>query len=297
MDALYLITIGILLIVIAILAVKFVAFQKEVDKLIDSFGEIIGNETNSQIRVSSDNKYIRNIAVKLNSELIKLREEEIKYSRGNSELNTAIVNVSHDLRTPLTAIGGYMELLENEDMSSDARKYLSIVGERIEALKSLTEELFRYSVVTEDEFNPEEVCLNSELENSIAAFYGALVEKNIEPEINITEERVLRNLDRKSVQRIFSNIIGNAIKYSEGDLYVSLMPDGEIIFKNRASGISATDVGKLFNRFYTVESAHNSTGLGLSIAKLLTEKNGGSIEAELKSGELIIRLKFHLKIT
>lgn len=294
MEKLLLVIIGVLVLVIIVLVYKVLLLRRAIDEIVKDFGEIIEKETNVQIRVSTNDPHVRKAAVKLNEELKKLREAGIIYSRGNNELKTAIVNVSHDLRTPLTAINGYLDLLEGESKSEDAEKYLAIIRERVEALKSLTEELFKYSVMssTKDEFNPEEVCLNAELENSLAALYGALVDKGIAPEVDISEERIVRVLDKKSVQRIFSNILSNAIKYSEGDLKIALDKSGEITFSNKAPGLTPTDVGKLFNRFYTVESAHHSTGLGLSIAKLLTEKNGGTINAELVGDELVIKIKF-----
>ncbi len=294
MEKLLLVVIGVLVVVIIALVYKVLSLRRAIDEIVNDFGDIIEKETNVQIRVSTNDPHVRRAAIKLNEELKKLREAGIIYSRGNNELKTAVVNISHDLRTPLTAINGYLDLLESEDKSEEASKYLSIIRERVETLKSLTEELFKYSVMssTKDDFNVEEVNLNSELESSLASFYGALVEKGITPEVEITENKVIRSLDKKSVQRIFANIISNAIKYSEGDLKVTLTNEGTITFSNKASGLTPTEVGKLFNRFYTVESAHHSTGLGLSIAKLLTEKNGGTIEALLVDGSLIIKVAF-----
>lgn len=292
-NALILIVVILVIIIIA-LVIKIGAIYRAMDSLIDEYKNVIETETNNQIRVNTSDRHIRRTAIRLNEELKDLREAGIKYNRGNNELKTAIVNISHDLRTPLTAISGYLDLLEAEEKSPDVDKYISIIGERVEALKSLTEELFKYSVVTTtvDDFAPESLTLNAELEQALAGLYGAFVDRGITPEISIPEAKVVRTLDYKSVQRIFSNILSNALKYSEGDLSVCLADDGEITFANKASEISATDVGKLFNRFFTVESAHHSTGLGLSIAKLLTEKNGGTISADLIDSKLIIKLNF-----
>lgn len=294
MESLLITIIVILVIVIICLALKIRLIYKATDDLLRDFKEIVRDETNVTLRTSTSDKHIRNLAVKLNEELVELRKVSVKYSRGNNELKSAIVNISHDLRTPLTAIGGYLDLLEQEEKSADVAKYISIIGERVDALKQLTEELFKYSIVTStiDEFSPSKLSLNSELETAFASLYAAFVEKGITPEVVIPDEKVVRELDKKSIQRIFSNILGNALKYSDGDLYVELKTTGEIIFKNKASNMTAVDVGKLFDRFFTVESARHSTGLGLSIAKLLTEKNGGSINAIYDDGYLVITLSF-----
>ena len=91
---------------------------------------------------------------------------------------------------------------------------------------------------------------------------------------------------------MFDNILSNAAKYSDGDLTVTLSPDGSVTFSNHASALSRVEAARLFDRFYTVEAARDSTGLGLSIARLLTEKMGGSIDAAYSGGRLTIRVAF-----
>ena len=211
-----------------------------------------------------------------------------------SELTAAVTNISHDLRTPLTAICGYLDLLEQETLSDKSGRYLAVIRERTDAMRSLTEELFRYSVIadTADELSMEAVCLNAVFEQSLAGFYSTLSARGITPEIRMPEKSVVRQLDTVALRRIFDNILSNAVKYSDGDLAVSLLPDGAVMVSNRAQKLSRVQAERLFDRFYTVETAQNSTGLGLSIAKLLTEKMGGTIMAEYKDGRLCIRTAF-----
>ena len=117
------------------------------------------------------------------------------------------------------------------------------------------------------------------LEESLAEFYGAIVRRGISPNIEITKERVERKLDKSALKRIFANIIDNAVKYSCGDFFVKLTEDGTVSFSNTAERLDPVTVGKLFDRYYTVETAENSTGLGLSIARLLAEQMGATITA------------------
>ena len=294
LEPFLIVVIIILTAVIVIMAVKIFNMQRSMDSITEELKQKISIDTNSLITLNTGDKHIRKLASELNKELQRLRKEEIKYIRGNDELQKAIVNISHDLRTPLTAISGYLDLLEQEEKSNEAEQYLEVIRDRIEVLKSLTEELFRYSVVTSttDGICLEDVVINSEIESAIAGMYGAFVERGITPEIVIPEEKVIRKLDRRSFQRICANILSNALKYSDGDLTVELKTNGEILFANKTDRLDATDVGKLFDRFFTVENAHYSTGLGLSIAKLLAERNSGTIGAELKDGRLIIRVCF-----
>lgn len=244
--------------------------------------------------ISIGDSSVQLLASRINRQLRALRKERLKLQTGNDELTTAVTNISHDLRTPLTAICGYLDLLEQEPQSEKSGRYLAVIRERTDAMRSLTEELFRYSVITAtiDELCMEEVFLNDILEQSLAGFYGALSAHDITPEIRIPEAAVVRKLNAAALRRIFDNIISNAVKYSDGDLTIRLRPDGSVTFSNRASSLSRVQAERLFDRFYTVETARNSTGLGLSIAKLLTEKMDGTITAEYESGHLQICIAF-----
>ena len=101
-----------------------------------------------------------------------------------------------------------------------------------------------------------------------------------------------RNLDPAALRRIFDNLLNNALKYSDGDLRVSLTEAGEAVFSNAAGKLDCVQTQRLFDRFYTVETASGSTGLGLSIAHMLVEKMGGEIGAEYVSGRLRIFVRF-----
>ena len=209
------------------------------------------------------------------------------------ELKEAVTNISHDLRTPLTAINGYLDLLEREEKSENVHRYLSQIKNRTEVLKNLTEEMFRYSVVTSSQdLKLEHIDVVRVLEESMLSFYAVMQEKGIRPEIKLPEEPVFRELDSGATGRIFSNIISNALKYSDGDLSVVMDKNGCITFSNTAHNLNAVTVGRLFDRFYTVEASRNSTGLGLSIAKLLIERLGGGIEAIYESKKLSIKVFF-----
>ncbi len=147
-------------------------------------------------------------------------------------------------------------------------------------------------MLSEKDFTLEEVNLCRILEDSLLSFYGALKQKNITPDIRIPEQHIIRLLDPAAVSRIFSNIISNAIKYSAGDFSVVMDETGSIAFSNTAENLTLVTAGKLFDRFYTVEASRNSTGLGLSIARHLTEEMGGSIRADYQGRTLSITVSF-----
>lgn len=277
-----------------VLLVRIILMKKAAREIREKLPEKMNADTNTLIDISSRDKDMRALAADLNKQLTALRENQLRYTRGDLELKTAITGISHDLRTPLTAICGYLDLLEREELSEKSRKYLATVRERTAAMTALTEELFKYSVIISEseDYQTEEVVLNSVLEDSIMGFYAALCEKGIEPTVHITEKQIVRKLNRADLSRIFGNIMSNALKYSDGDLRISLDEDGVICFENTASALDGIDVQRLFDRFYTVETARTGTGLGLSIARTLAEKMGGTISADYSDNVLCIRVCF-----
>ena len=293
MEHLLLVIIGILFLIIFVLLAKIYFLRKSAQEIAEAFRDRLAADTNTLIDISSRDPYMCRLAASINVQLRQLRSQRHKYLNGDRELKEAVTNISHDLRTPLTAICGYMDLLEKEEKSEAVTRYLSLIANRTEAMKQLTEEFFRYSVIlSAAEMQLEAVSINGALEESIAAFYGALTLRGIVPEIRITETPVLRRLNRGSLSRVFGNILNNALKYSDGDLEIQLRQDGEIIFSNTASKLDDVRVGRLFDRFFTVEAARNSNGLGLAISKTLVEQMGGVITARFQDSRLSIHIQF-----
>lgn len=286
--------IGVMATIIVVLFVKIYTLQKSAKEIKNAFADRLMTETNTLIDISSNDKYMRELAASINIQLRKLREERHFFIEGNAELKNAVTNISHDLRTPLTAICGYLDLLEQEEKSTTIERYIEIIRNRADLLTELIEELFRYSVIISGErlVVREPIAINGILEESIAAFYTALNKRGIVPNIKITQAKIVRSLDRSSLIRVFSNLLNNAIKYSDGDLDITLTDSGEVIFANTASRLNEVQVGKLFDRFYTVEAARKSTGLGLAIARTLIEQMNGTISAKYENGRLSICIFF-----
>lgn len=308
--------------VIMALGAKILLMRKAADEMRKGLSYRLNTDTNTLIDIASRDKAMRALAESLNEELRVLRRQRQTYYRGNMALKEAVVNISHDIRTPLTAIRGYLELLDSEEKSENTKRYLSVVSERVEVLSRLTEELFQYTVTAPMEAehetgngawmrqDGEEAELISEgrryetaeedigklLEESILASYAILVQRGIKPDVQMPKEQIKCRINAKKVRRIFENILSNAIKYSDGDLHISLNEQGEVIFANHAASLDAVQTGQLFDRFYTVENAKTSTGLGLAIAKQLTEQMGGSITAWYEDGMLYLKLSFPISI-
>ena len=276
-----------------ILAGKVYTLRKSARQLREGMARQLESETNTLLSVSSGDREMRALADALNGQLAQLRAERQRYQHGDLELKEAITNISHDLRTPLTAIVGYLALLEGEEKSDTVERYLSQISNRTQVLHQLSEELFAYALLTAPQpLHPQQVDLRGLVEEALLSYCGAMEQRGMEPTIQLPEGRVERNLDPTAAGRVLSNIISNALKYSAGDFAVTMTPNGVITFANSAPDLNPVLVQRLFDRFFTVETARHSTGLGLSIAKLLTQQMEGTLEAKYQEGQLVITLSF-----
>ena len=293
MNLLPWILVALLGVLLLILAGKVYTLRKSARQLREGMAQQLERETNTLLSVSSGDREMRALADALNGQLAQLRAERQRYQHGDLELKEAITNISHDLRTPLTAIVGYLALLEGEEKSETVERYLSQISNRTQVLHQLSEELFAYALLTAPQpLHPQRVDLRGLVEEALLSYCGAMEQRGMEPTIQLPEGRVERTLDPTAAGRVLSNIISNALKYSAGDFAVTMTPDGVITFANSAPDLNPVLVQRLFDRFFTVETARHSTGLGLSIAKLLTQQMEGTLEAKYQEGQLVITLSF-----
>ncbi len=294
---------AVLICICAALAVTVTVLIIKVLLLERAFGEIDGqvkdhlDGTNSSaFALSTSDRNARKLANGLNGALQELHEERVFLKDGDRRMKANVTAISHDIRTPLTAINSYVELLENETDETKRKEYLERIKERTSELKDLTGELFKYSVSSEMQYDSqlstEELDLQSIIENSLISFYKEFTSKGISPETDLPVEKVMVNANRKTLMRIFDNVFSNAAKYASS-LSVKLTEDGVVTVSNDAPELTAVQVSRLFDKYYTVRDGSNSTGLGLSIAKDLISKNGGSISADLNEGMLTITLRFN----
>lgn len=297
-------------IVIILLNIKILLMQKAANEIREGIFYRLNTDTNTLIDIASRDKAMCALAESLNEELRMLRRQRQTYYQGNLALKEAVTNISHDIRTPLTAISGYIELMEKEEMSENIERYLSIIAERTRALSRLTEELFQYTIAMPNAENDDvgnghgpgrtvmkETAaedLGKLLEESVLASYGALIQKGIEPDIQLPDKKVKCRVNSRITQRIFENILQNTLKYSDGDLQIILNEQGEVLFINHAAALDAVQTGKLFDRYFTVENAKTATGLGLAIVRQLMEQMGGRINAWYEDGKLCLKLRFPL---
>lgn len=236
----------------------------------------------------------------ISAELNLLREYYLKdrnrYMDMDQNFKRMITNVSHDIRTPLTSITGYIQLIEECYKEEDKKRYYSIVYQRLDYLKTLLEELFFYTKITNDaiELKQEPICLYDKLCETLLHFHTQLQERDIDISLNFQDERLLYYGDSICIERIFNNICNNVVRHGYGTLHITQLQRGDEICIQFQNAVLNDDicVEALFDRFYTADNARNNknTGLGLAIVKELTEKMGGHVEAHLKNKNLEICL-------
>ncbi|MBR7008974.1 MAG: HAMP domain-containing histidine kinase [Ruminococcus sp.] len=265
--------------------------RKSCRDIVSKLDTIMNEDTNNLIAVSSGDRQMMMLAGELNKRLREIRKQQLNFLNGDNQLKDAVTNISHDLRTPLTAIMGYLEMMKDMPKSKKLEEYLEIIMGRATAMKQLTDELFSYSVIlSSGSMELESMQINKLLEDCVMGFYGAFAQNGIDVKVDITDKKIMRKVDAQALSRVFSNLMNNALKYSGGDLSITLKEPCEITFSNTAQELTQTQVEKLFDRFYTVESARKSTGLGLSIARTLVDRMGGTIDAALADGVLTITI-------
>lgn len=284
----------IVLSLLILLFIKILIMKNEIKNISDYLPVILKSDTNNLLTLSSNDKELKKLVIVLNKNLKELRNLELEYKNGNQELKQSITNISHDLRTPLTAIRGYLDLMDSANLNKKQIKYLEIIDSKVKDLIELTEQLFDFTKALDiqKEIKKENVCLNDVLEDSIVSFYSLFKEHNITPKVEICEEKVVRLLNETMLKRIFENIISNAIKYSEKDFTVKMNKSGTIEFANRTDKLDSVSLEKIFARYYTVKNTKKSNGIGLSIAKQLVDLSGGKIEASYHKNVLKIKVKF-----
>lgn len=292
------IVVGVMSIVILYLVVYIIFLQLQLRNMNRQLFKRLTEHTRQPIRLELINKGLNRLAVNINKCL--KAEEQLRLDSIHEEkrFKEMISNISHDLRTPLTAIKGYQQLMRKGELSDEQRQKLSIAQKHADELGNLIEHFFEYSylVNAEPELKMERMNLTNLLTECLAESISSFEEKNLM--IHYEEAAPVFVLaDREMMIRIIQNLIRNCHQHSNGDIHVQLFvrQNAVISFRNPIDLASEVDATRLFDRFYTADKARRkSTGLGLSIVKLLVEQMGGSTYALLEEDEIEIRVELPL---
>ena len=274
-------------------------YKRQVRDICRQLSFLMRHDSNMFISRELNQREIRELTDTLN-ELLELRKKEKKhYMDKEALIADTYTNLSHDIRTPLTSLDGYFQLMEDCDDPEKQRRYISIIHERIGCLNEMLEELFTFTKLKNESYNLElNVCsINRILKETVFSYYDDWIRQEITPHIEITEEELFMQGNRQGLCRIIQNIIKNGLDHGEKDIYISLSHINDKIklsIANQVSNLEDIDVEQVFERFYKADVARSktSTGLGLSIAKELVMRMNGDIKAEIYDNKFIVEIIF-----
>lgn len=292
----------ILLLLCAVLIWRQYTLEQGLHRAARRMREQMADETTARLALPCPCAGAEELLVCLN-QLLELRQEErALYRRKEQELRRQIANVSHDLRTPLTSILGYLQLLEGDGLSPEKKaEYLTVIEGRARTLQTFIASFYDLSRIEGGELplEREQVDLGRALSDQLAASYGQIEEAGLEMEVDIEEGLPPVWADSGAVTRIFSNLLTNALRHGTGALSVRLYREGNQIvsaFSNRAEGLTEEDAAHVFERFYTADKMRTgqSTGLGLAIVKALAERMGHSAAARWEDGVFTLAVRWSI---
>lgn len=278
----------ILLIVIVFLSIRLFTMSKEIKNINRQLKAYNNFSTEKKIDISLIDRNIETLGAEVNvliDHYINTHREKI---RSDNELKQAVANISHDLRTPLTSIKGYLQMIESANITeTQKREYLNIAVERSKYLENLINDFFELSKIESPDYilNNERINITQHVNEILLSFYNSFVKRNIEPVINIQEEELFIFSDRAAVTRVIENLLTNAIRYSKGDILINVKKHNGYVQVSVENSTELTleenDLELFFERFYIADKSRTSksTGLGLSIVKSLMNKMNGEIHS------------------
>lgn len=292
----------IILVVIAILGIGLSFYYRHQIKNVKSQISFLNqHETNMLITSDQKSGCVADLTDELNTLIEQTAALRKEIADSESHLKDTIINLSHDIRTPLTSMDGYFQLLLKSDDPEERQQYAAVISDRLSSLKEMLDELFTYAKLTNKAYEVElsPCAVNEILLSVLFSFYKDIKQRGIEPLVNVPEQDIFIQGNEPALRRIFQNILKNCIEHGNNQLSVRLINSSDMVqiyFENDYQMQEPIDANKVFDRFYKADGARSktSTGLGLSIAKELVERLNGSITGNVKNDIFTITITFHL---
>lgn len=297
------IVVVLLLAIIIVLGMLVVNFSIQIKQIRKQLRFVAHNKTNQKIRIHTPSREVQSMINDINYLIQSTREEEIEIMRKDKELRDTIVNMSHDIRTPLTSLSGYFDLLISSDDASEKERYAAIIRERISSLSDLLESMFFYTKLSSDGIKADfDKCdISSIFMQSMFSYFDDFERLEITPELDV-EEGIEFITDEKLLKRIFQNLIKNVLTHGKDELKVSLKKvNGQqgkpsevvLIMANKYDTSTNIDVEQVFDRFYQSDKTrnNNSSGIGLAVVLKLSRLLGGNVTARVDGEFFEITLK------
>lgn len=283
-----------------VLIIVIILIVRQINEICRRLAFIRTHKTNMRLNSDTPFRSMGRLVDEMNAFLEETAEERMRIERESRGLKDSLTGISHDIRTPLTSLSGYFQLLTETEDAEERARYYGIIKARIGSLEAMLEELFTYTKLQNSDYRVEMSSINFTqcAIDTMLAFYGQFAERGIRPAVDIEETPAYIYGNEEAVSRVLQNIVKNVLVHGTGDVSVSLRQhDGNVIFKcsNRCEAPEEIDIEGVFTKFYKADSARKdtSTGLGLTIASELAGRLGGRMQAELEGDMFSVSAVFH----
>ena len=295
------IIIGILAGIIILQSIIMWKYQRQVKDICRQLAFLMKHDSNMFIHREFGLGGIGMLSDRLNDLLELRRKEKQYYQEKETLIADTYTNLSHDIRTPLTSLDGYFQLMEACENVEEQRRYLNIIHERIHSLNEMLEELFMFTKLKNESYRLEltSCCINRILKETVFSYYDDWVRREIRPDIQITEEQLYIDGNKQGLSRIIQNVIKNGLDHGEKKIRIVLKREQNravLRISNQVIASEQIDIEHVFDRFYKADAARSktSTGLGLSIAREFVRRMNGEIGAKIEENEFIVEMSFNL---
>lgn len=291
-----------IVIIIALVYVltRLYLLKKEIKRATKQLEELNNNRVDKKIDIRYFDRDIEKLTKEINYQIDLTKKAKAEKRVTENELKQAISYISHDIRTPMTSILGYIQLLESDELTSEMRsEYTSVIKNGAKRLKVLLEDFFELSIIEQADYpvKIESVKLNQLIVEVLVGFYEQFNARNLKPIITIPDHDIIILADPSAVKRVIENLVVNAIMHSSGNVTIQLEKGSssvQLTISNSVHQISEQDLQNMFNRFYKADKTRTGkgTGLGLPIAKSLMEKTNGKLTVELMGNQLTMKCEW-----
>lgn len=295
------IIIGILAGIIILQSIIMWKYQRQVKDICRQLAFLMKHDSNMLIHREFGLGGIGMLSDRLNDLLELRRKEKQYYQEKETLIADTYTNLSHDIRTPLTSLDGHFQLMEACENVEEQRRYLNIIHERIHSLNEMLEELFMFTKLKNESYRLEltSCCINRILKETVFSYYDDWVRREIQPDIQITEEQLYIDGNKQGLSRIIQNVIKNGLDHGEKKIRIVLKREQNqavLRISNQVIVSEKIDIEHVFDRFYKADAARSktSTGLGLSIAREFVRRMNGEIGAKIEENEFIVEMSFNL---
>jgi len=265
-----------------------------VKKQLKSISRQLSVERSRLVTVEFIDDDIETIALEINALLEQIQQTMIKSNASSAALKSSIADISHDMKTPLTSVIGYLQLAERECSDEKIEEIIKICLERTRYCNALINDFFELSVLESQGCVPtlEKVDVAGMICEQILANYPIFEKKGIMPYFEDSDKAVMVSADINLLNRVIQNLISNGVKYTSGDIFFRTHHENEHVIITVSNPINTyINVAQIFDRFYTQDKSRNKgSGIGLYICRQFIEAMDGSISAELDGNCLSIKV-------